>query len=283
VRGRVAVGLVAVALLMGSCAADFDSRLPGCEVTVRNPNVSTLLALQAVPTARYTPCINALPLGWDNVEFHAESGEASLEFGRQAAVFLRVTISASCDTTGAIEVEPPQDDVRRFERVESRAAEIGVTIVPSARRPLLWSRMLVGDLTGEEIEDRQLVFTVDERIEESVSSRVNLAALHSDYVWIVDELDAEEGTLEVRGSGFERQAGRVSVDEALQIIDDTVGDVFFEGDWHFLFEGGCITYEFDAKDRVAATVAADAEAAIGFYPSAELRQMGEDAGYRILP
>lgn len=282
-RRRVVLVVAVFALVLGSCGGDFGARLPGCEVTVRNPNFTTLLSLEAVPTARYTPCINALPLGWDNADFHAESGEASIEFARQAAVFLRVTVTETCDVTGAVETAGPQDDIRRYERVESRSAAISVTVVPSAQRPLLWSRSLVDDLTGEEIDDRPLIFTIDDRIEESVSSRVNLAMLRSDYVWIVDELDAEEETLEIRGAGVERHAGRVSVDEALDVIDDTVGDVFYEGEWYFLFDGGCITYDFDAADRVAATIAADAEATIGFYPSAELREIGEDAGYRILP
>lgn len=281
-RRRVVL-LVVLALLIGACGGEFGARLPGCELTVRDPNVTTLLSLQAVPTAKYTPCINALPLGWDNADFRAEAGEASIEFARQAAVFLRATVTETCDTADAVETVGPRDDIRRFEKVESHGAEITVTIVPSARRPLLWSRTVVDGLTGEEIDDRPLTFTIDERVEESVASRVNLATLRSDYVWIVDELDAEEGTLEIRGSGVEERVGRVSVDDALRVIDETLGDVFYEGEWFFLFEGGCITYEFDARDRVATTIAADAEAAIGFYPSAELRQIGEDAGYRILP
>ena len=64
-------------------------------------------------------------------------------------------------------------------------------------------------------------------------------------------------------------------------MDDTVPDVFYRGTWYFTFEGGCITYEFDAKGRLAETVAEDAEEAIGFYPAYQLRRLGEGEGFIV--
>ena len=112
---------------------------------------------------------------------------------------------------------------------------------------------------------------------------MNLARLRGDFVWIVDELDAEERTLEMRGGDPLTSGSGLSVDDALELIDDSIGDVFYRGQWHFIFEGGCITFDFDAKNRVAQTIADDAEAAIGFYPAYELREIADDMGFQIVP
>ncbi len=275
--------VVAAALVTSACSGEQGVLLPGCEPNLRNPTGATILALQAVPGATYTPCIASVPLGWDNVDFDSERGMARVEFSRFGRNFLDATVTETCEIGSATEVAGPQDDVRKFEDVEFSEVDIGVTIVPSGQRPLLRSRMVVDDLAGTEIEDRPLVFTIDDRVEESVSSRVNLARLHGDYVWIIDELDAEEGTLEMRGPSPLASGTGISVNEALDLIEDSVDDVFYRGEWYFTFEGGCITYAFDAKGRVAETIAADAAVAIGFYPAAALRKLGEAEGFEFGP
>ena len=183
---------------------------------------------------------------------------------------------------GATEEAGPNDQIRRFERVAYADAGIRVTIVPSAMRPLLWARIIADDLANEEVDDRPLTITIADNIEDSVSSRVNLARLRGDFVWIVGELDAEERTLEMRG-GEMASGSALSVDDALDLIEDSVGDVFYRGQWFFTFNGGCITFDFDAEDRVAQTIAEDAAAAIGFYPAYELREIAEDMGFDIVP
>lgn len=282
-RARFLVLAIAVALVTSACSAEQGVLLPGCEPNLRNPTGATILALQAVPGAKYTPCIESLPLGWDTVDFDSERGMARIEFSRLGRIFLDAGVTETCDVGGASEVDGPTDDVRKFENVEFSEVDIGVTIVPSGQRPLLRSRMVVDDLEGTEIEDRPLVITIDERVEESVSSRVNLARLHGDYVWIIDELDAEEGTLEMRGPSPVTSGAGISVNQALDLIEDSVDDVFYRGEWFYTFEGGCITYTFDAKGRVAETIAADAAVAIGFYPAAELRKLGEAEGFDFGP
>jgi hypothetical protein len=106
-------------------------------------------------------------------------------------------------------------------------------------------------------------------VSQQVGPRVNFALLRSEYVWIVSELDAEEGTVELRSNdpGLTGLGRGVSTAEALDLMEDSVPDVFYRGSWYFTFEGGCITYEFNAKGRLAETVAADAEDALGFYPA----------------
>ena len=95
------------------------------------------------------------------------------------------------------------------------------------------------------------------------------------------EVDAEEGTVQLR-SNFSTATGHdLDPQQALNLINDAVPEVFYRGSWYFTFEGGCITYNFDAKGTLAETVAEDAESALGFYPALELRQFAEDQGFDI--
>jgi hypothetical protein len=91
-------------------------------------------------------------------------------------------------------------------------------------------------------------------------------------VWIIDELDAEEGTVELRSNDPTIVGRGIPAEEALNLIEDRIPELFYRGNWYFTFEGGCITYEFDAKGTLAETVAADADDALGFYPAFELRK-----------
>ena len=60
-----------------------------------------------------------------------------------------------------------------------------------------------------------------------------------------------------------------------------VPDVSYRGNWYFTFEGGCITYEFDATGALAETIAGDAEDSLGFYPAHELRNFAKEQGFDI--
>ena len=126
-----------------------------------------------------------------------------------------------------------------------------------------------------------MIYTVDSAIDDPVGSRSELALSRGAYVWIIDELDVEEGTVQLR-SNLAAAAGRgLEPDDALDLIEDAAPGVFYRGSWFFTFEGGCITYEFDANGILAETVAADADDALGFYPALELRQGARDAGFDI--
>jgi len=252
------------------------SLLQGNDVSSAN-----VLSVQAVPTAKYTPCLNELRLGWDSVSRFAEEGRAGINISRSISPFLTATVTESCDVSDAVAVESGYPDIQRFEDIEFQPTDIEISIVPLGERPLLSSRILVDRLAGVEIDDRPVTYTVDHDIDQSVNSRVNLALSQSAFVWIIDEVDAEEGTVELR-SNISAATGRgLLVADALDLIEDVVPAVFYRGNWYFTFEGGCITYEFDAKGTLAETVAADAEDALGFYPAFELREFARKNGFNI--
>ncbi len=254
---------------------------PDCTPPDRGISSANVLTVQAVPTAKYTPCINELRLGWDSVDWEARDGQASIAIARSLEPFLIVTVTEKCDVSDATVVESGYPDIERYEAVDYQLAEIEITIVPAGRQPLLMSGPLVERFAGVELEDRPINFTIDERLDQPVISRVNLALMRDHYVWIIDELDAEEGTVELRSNETDLSARGIEPEDALELIEDRVPEVFYRGHWYFTFDGGCITYEFDAEGRLAETVAADAGDALGFFPAFELRRLAEAEGFDV--
>lgn len=272
-----------VALLAGAAAGCGGLGLGEADCTPPSQGATSanIMMVQAVPSARYTPCVDELRLGWDEVQWFAEDGQAGLQIFHTFDRFLKVTVTESCDVSDAEPVESGHPDILRFEDIESQPAEVGITIVPSGDGPLLRARLFVSDLAGAEIDDRPVKFTIDERIDRPIRSRVNLALLEDEVVWIIDELDAEEGTVEVRGEEPDVAARGLTPQQALDLIAQNRPAVFYRGTWYFTFEGGCITYEFNARDSVAESVADDAADALDFYPAWELREMARRDGYDV--
>lgn len=268
------LGIVVVAVALGACSdlgvGEAACVTPGRDVGA-DVSKANILSAQAVPTARYTPCLDKLHVGWDTVVWSAKDGESGLRILAVGAWgesrFLTARVTESCDVSEATPVESGYPDIERYEDVESQTVDVAITIVPTGELPLLRARSIVDDLVGAEIDDRAVALTIDEAIEDPVLPRVNRALSRGDYVWIVDELDAEEGTVELRSDDPLAAGSGLDPDEALDLIEEMVPDAFYRGEWYFTFEGGCITYEFNARGTLAHTVAADAEDALGFFPA----------------
>lgn len=264
---RSLLTLVALAVTVSGCNSNLGLGQASCLPPERGVSAASILTIQAVPTAKYTPCLSESRIGWDTVEWFAEDGRAGIRVSRAISPFLTATVTPSCDVTGATQVESGLPDIERYEDIESQHPEIEIVVVPSSERALLQSQLLVDSLEGSEIDGRPVVFSIDDNIAHQVGPRVNLAYLRNQYAWVVSELDAEEGTVELRGEDLPQVGHGLTPTEALDVIEDSVPDVFYRGNWYFTFEGGCITYEFNAKGTLAETIAADAEEVFGFYPA----------------
>ena len=79
---------------------------------------SMILAAQAVPSAAMLPCLAALPSGWSIGGADISSGKVSLSLDsdRAGTAAITVTLTATCDTTGAQQIPSDQPGARRFER-----------------------------------------------------------------------------------------------------------------------------------------------------------------------
>ncbi len=273
--------IVLAAALATSACSNLGLGDASCVSPDREISPRTILTIQAVPTAKYTPCLSETRVGWDTVEWFAKDGEAGFKISRSISPFLTATVTPACDIGDAIEVESGFPDIQRYENIESEPAEIGITVIPSSERTLIWSRLMLADLEGAEIDGRPVVFETDDAVEEQVGPRVNRAYLYDNYVWVISELDAEEGKVELRGQNLLQPGRGLTPAQALEVIEDNVPDVFYKGEWYFVFEGGCITYEFDARGTLAETIADDAEEAFGFYPASLVIEGAEREGFTI--
>jgi hypothetical protein len=274
--------LLAIVLLQGGCS-NLGLGEADCGSVDADISSSNILTIQSVPTAKYTPCVNELPLGWDRAEPFAESGRGGIRIVRDTppSTFLTSTVTDSCDVSEAVAVESGSVDIDRFEDIELQPVSIGVSIVPSGEEPLSRAQELVDELAEVEIDNRPATYTIDEAVDEPVSTRVEVALSQNDYVLIIDEVDAEDSTVQLRSNISAATGNNLAPEEALDLIGDVVPDVFYRGNWYFTFEGGCITYEFDATGALAETIAEDAEDSLGFYPALELRELAKEQGFNV--
>jgi hypothetical protein len=77
-----------------------------------------ILAAQAVPSAAFLPCIAALPSGWTTADPEIASGRASfvVNSGQAGLQTVTITLTATCDISGAQQIPSDQPGMRRFER-----------------------------------------------------------------------------------------------------------------------------------------------------------------------
>jgi hypothetical protein len=79
-----------------------------------------VLIAQSVTSATQLPCIRALPIGWTFRRLEATDQRARywLDYDRDGDQALRVSLTESCDTTGATETASAQPGIRRYEKVK---------------------------------------------------------------------------------------------------------------------------------------------------------------------
>ncbi|MDJ0663855.1 MAG: hypothetical protein QNJ75_04795 [Acidimicrobiia bacterium] len=270
--------VVAVAVVASACGR-LGTGLPACGAPPSSPNAANVLSVQALPEAAYAPCLNSLELDWDEVEFSARSGLVRLEFERGTDTFLDVRLTATCDIGDAKEVRSGQEDVTRYEDVVVVEEEVRLTIVPDGERPLAHALGLASQLNGSYLEDRPLVVIVDVEAARSATERVGEAAAVSDFVWIIGDIDVDEGTLAMRPTAGGEWIRGIELDDALDEMEDMVEDIQYRGNWYLVFDGGCITYDFDTEGKLAVSIARQADAAIGLYRNSDLIDAARDAGF----
>lgn len=120
-RIRVRTWLPAVALLAGACSAAPPSySMPSCP-PAGGGDVLILMA-QSVPSAAQVPCIQEFPVGWSFGGQNIETGHSDfwLDSDRGGDRAVTVTLTASCDVTGAVEGRTEADEagMRRYEAPE---------------------------------------------------------------------------------------------------------------------------------------------------------------------
>jgi hypothetical protein len=121
------LGLAVGALVLAGCAQPVTvgrTDIASTELACRTgedaePANGVVLIAQAVPTASWLPCLDAVPLGWHlaDVEVQDGSGRFWLGSDRDGVRAIEVSLSASCRTGRATEVPSDRNGVRRMELI----------------------------------------------------------------------------------------------------------------------------------------------------------------------
>jgi hypothetical protein len=123
----VALAVAVVVVLLAAVEISVSAFKPASNLGAYPPVCGTghsmILSAQAVPSAAMLPCIAALPSGWTvggtgigngHVQFWLDSDLA----GPSAVT---ITLTAACDTSGAVRIPSDQPGAKRFERPLSLA------------------------------------------------------------------------------------------------------------------------------------------------------------------
>ena len=104
-----------IGLLLPATAAGVHA--PDCATGRTITGHTMILAAQAVPSAAFLPCVAALPSGWTVTDPEIDGGRVSflLNYGQAGLKPVTITLTATCDTTGAQPI-PSQPGMCRFER-----------------------------------------------------------------------------------------------------------------------------------------------------------------------
>ncbi len=131
-------------------------------VLVNNDNTTTPLAInrldcdqleplwleaQSVPSASLVPCVRALPEGWSFGAANVRNGwsKLTLDHDRVGKPALVIRLTATCDTTGAIQATPDQPGTQRYERTEPG----------QAGPPTSWHTVFTGGCVTAELRSTQ--------------------------------------------------------------------------------------------------------------------------------
>jgi len=114
--GLLLAALVAALWIGGS--AFQPPRLSEARPPVCGTGHSMIVSAQAVPSSALLPCITALPSGWTADGAQVSNGQAVfwLDSDQAGPRAVTVTLTAACDTSGAVRVPSDQPGAARFER-----------------------------------------------------------------------------------------------------------------------------------------------------------------------
>lgn len=272
----LSLGLLLVA---SACANNELGRaVPECEGELTG---SMIIQIQAVPSAEYVPCVSELKLGWDYVDLVPKLGNTRfwLSSDRSGERFLEVTLTESCqaDPPGQhVEISPGVDQYRDVAVVPAR---VSVVIAPSSSREAEYAEQVEAFLEAQEIEGRRVVASYDQK-DRPLTDKISDAHERGWILVAIEEQDQlnDPPTVGLALPGESSLRRAVDVLRLPAILDNHLDQPSYRGTWVTLFDGGCITYQFDAKGPEVGSLVEDVTASLGLFPSRELQQQLRDAG-----
>lgn len=272
--------LVAMAFTLAlSACANLGAELPHCLESGASLPGSIVLEAQAVPTARYGPCIGQLQPGWEAHDLRAESGRAWLwlDSDRMGDRFLTVTLQSSCDVSSAVPSDSGLEGIELYRDLATPDAIASLVVVPVAERHLGYAIDLV-----DQLRDAGLATRGWEAFGRPFSERIS-GILGSGYVaLIVDDANVEAETVAVRTPEAPRdEEPGVTFDQLVQRFGTPEGAEVYRGQWYYVFEGGCVVYDFNAKGPGSADLENVVGETLDFAPLQQLREIARRDGFDI--
>jgi hypothetical protein len=271
--------LIAMALLTASCAnANLGRSVPACPPdrdAISQITATMVLQMQAVDSAEYVPCLNDLNAGWTYEDLVPQRGESRfwLDSDRLGTSFLEVTLTAACDVSGLSEIAGSEADVAEYRDVDLIGSTVTVVIVPVTGREKEkeYAQGIEAELEARQVNDRQ-VFVVFDDDDAPLADKIDEARQRDRPIIVVDEQDVAFGTATLQMPDDDLARRGLDVDDMLDALEDRLPEPSFTGTWARVFEGGCITYEFDAKGPGVDRLADEVEDALGLFPAGEVRR-----------
>jgi len=118
---RVALAIAVLVVLLLAVQISVSAFKPAGNLGSYPPTCGTghsmILSAQAVPSAAKLPCIAALPSGWTVGGTGVGNGHAQfwLDSDQAGPQAVTITLTAACDTSGAVRIPSDQPGARRFE------------------------------------------------------------------------------------------------------------------------------------------------------------------------
>jgi hypothetical protein len=302
-HGRRGVLLLLVVVLLAACRP-YGPGLPVCgdvevvtvgdetrlTVTERTGEARTvrsahLVQAQAVPTAEWGVCVDQLPTTWQATVPQPRSGAFDLRFFAPGLGdgFLSASLTPSCAPSPDATSEPTSvDGVERLVAVHDRSVGVRVVVIPVATRHEVAGVEVAAQLIARELQGNPVRVALSRPLEGTAAERIQTVLDDGDAALVVDDDYELLGELELRVPDHAR--GIVSrLGGVLAELGERAEPPRYAATWWHVFDGGCVTYRFDASGPAAATVADDARRALGMFPLGELRRQLTGLGMTIEP
>lgn len=279
-RHRWAVAGLAVFVVAASgCSSEIGAGEPLCDADVDDVPVTLITQAQAVPRARWGPCVNELPVGWDVRLHEPASGRAGfwLDSDRVGLHFADVVVVDSCAPPAdarSLPGAPP--GMRRLIDVEQRPAAVPVTVVPVASRHESAAFRLARDLAQRPLEGHP-VSVRQTGVQRNVIEAVQTARDAGRFVVVVDDAGLQ-GAYELWLPGKDPELG-LDLDDLRDELGEEMARPTLQATWWDVGDGACIVTTLDARGEDVSSVIGDVTNAVGAYPLSDLHDYAEELGF----
>lgn len=268
-----------VALLASSCAT-LGREYPRCDSPFTDIPISIIMEIQAIPDAQFGPCLYELEPGWTYHHMQHQTGEVTfwLDSDRVGDHFVKVTLTEACDPGSAAGRRHPNEAIKRFVEATEEIQPVDIVIMPTAGAALDYAAKVGVELSGVSVRGRPFRLRLDESASSFAGDKIAAALNGGAFVIVVDDVDQRQGTMQVRSPEGERAFG-LTLADAIEEIEHRVEAGSYRATWFHLFDGGCVTFEFDAEGNGVESLVSDIERAVGFVDLASLQAQAEEAGF----